>query len=89
MWVAHSARIEARRPRRWSESARVIGEISGLANGCFPVSSDTSTEVEPAQNLIAATAVNRIPKAEALSPLHVVHINSTFHGGGVTEILTR
>jgi trehalose synthase len=39
--------------------------------------------------LIGAAAIERIlSKAERLRTLHVVHISSTFYGGGVTEILT-
>src|SRR5262245_61541622 len=38
--------------------------------------------------LIGAAATERIfRKAEALRTLHVVHISSTFYGGGVTEVL--
>jgi len=38
---------------------------------------------------IGPEAVARIMrKAEELAPLHIVHISSTFYGGGVTEILT-
>ena len=39
--------------------------------------------------LIGAAAVDRIlRKAERVRTLHLVHISSTFYGGGVTEILT-
>ena len=39
--------------------------------------------------LIGARAVERIRrKAADLLPLHVVHVSSTFYGGGVAEILT-
>jgi trehalose synthase len=39
--------------------------------------------------LIGATATERIlKKAESVRTLHVVHVSSTFYGGGVTEILT-
>lgn len=39
--------------------------------------------------LIGPHAVERIrQKAANLSPLHVVHVSSTFYGGGVAEILT-
>jgi trehalose synthase len=43
-------------------------------------------EYEP---FIGAAAIERIlKKAETLRTLHLVHISSTFYGGGVTEILT-
>jgi trehalose synthase len=39
--------------------------------------------------LIGSAAVARIMrKAKALQSLHIIHISSTFYGGGVTEILT-
>lgn len=41
------------------------------------------------QPLIGGEAVDRIiSKARRLSDLHIVHINSTFYGGGVSEILS-
>jgi len=36
----------------------------------------------------AATIERILKKANALRTLHLVHISSTFYGGGVTEILT-
>lgn len=40
------------------------------------------------QPLIGAEAVDRIlEKADALQPLRVAHVNSTFYGGGVAELL--
>jgi trehalose synthase len=43
-------------------------------------------EYEP---FVGAAAIERIlKKAEPLRTLHLVHISSTFYGGGVTEILT-
>ncbi len=45
--------------------------------------------VEQFESLVGAETVDRIlHKAERLSDLHVVHINSTFYGGGVAEILS-
>jgi trehalose synthase len=54
---------------------------------------ETSTlglhSLEQYEPLIGASATERIlRKAEALRTMHVVHISSTFYGGGVTEILT-
>lgn len=44
--------------------------------------------VEDYEPLIGAEAVDRIlEKAEALQPLRVAHVNSTFYGGGVAELL--
>ena len=41
------------------------------------------------ESLIGADAVERIcRKAEALRDLHLVHVNSTYYGGGVAEILS-
>lgn len=43
-------------------------------------------EYEP---LVGAAAIERVlKKADPLRTLHLVHISSTFYGGGVTEILT-
>jgi trehalose synthase len=45
--------------------------------------------VEQYQPLIGAEATERIVrKADRLRALHVVHVSSTFYGGGVTEMLT-
>ena len=45
--------------------------------------------IEDYQPLIGAEAVERIrDKAEALRGTHLVHVNSTFYGGGVAEILS-
>jgi trehalose synthase len=45
--------------------------------------------VEQYEPLIGAEATDRIlRKAEWLRSLHVVHVSSTFYGGGVTEMLT-
>lgn len=41
------------------------------------------------EDLIGAQAVERISrKAEKVSDLHVVHVNSTYYGGGVAEMLS-
>src|SRR5882757_3427694 len=46
----------------------------------------TLDQYEP---LIGAAATERISKkAGSLPAMHIVHISSTFYGGGVTEILT-
>src|SRR4051812_44083480 len=45
--------------------------------------------IEQYEPLIGAEAVKRISKkAEHVRTQHIVHISSTFYGGGVTEILT-
>jgi trehalose synthase len=45
--------------------------------------------IEQYEPLIGRAAVERIlSKAEQLGAAHLVHISSTFYGGGVTEILT-
>jgi trehalose synthase len=45
--------------------------------------------VEQYEALIGATAVERIlQKANCLRGVNVVHVSSTFYGGGVTEMLT-
>jgi trehalose synthase len=45
--------------------------------------------IENYEPLIGAAAVERIAKkAERIRTQHIVHISSTFYGGGVTEILT-
>src|SRR5215510_15905217 len=45
--------------------------------------------IQQYEPLIGRAAVARIlDKAERLGPAHLVHISSTFYGGGVTEILT-
>jgi trehalose synthase len=42
-----------------------------------------------ARSFVGAAAIERIlKKADTLRTLHLVHISSTFYGGGVTEILT-
>lgn len=44
--------------------------------------------VEDYEPFIGAEAVDRIlEKAEALQPMRVAHVNSTFYGGGVAELL--
>lgn len=44
--------------------------------------------VEDYEPLVGAETVDRIlEKAEALQPLRVAHVNSTFYGGGVAELL--
>ncbi|MCF6158255.1 MAG: glycosyltransferase [wastewater metagenome] len=46
-------------------------------------------KIDEYENLIGSEAVERIiKKADALKDLHVVHINSTYYGGGVAEILS-
>jgi Trehalose synthase, N-terminal domain len=48
-----------------------------------------SSSLEEYEPFIGAAAIERIlKKAETLRTLHLVHISSTFYGGGVTEILT-
>lgn len=45
--------------------------------------------LEQYQPLIGGSAADRIfKKAESMRDAHVIHVNSTFYGGGVTEILT-
>src|SRR5881394_4037404 len=45
--------------------------------------------VEDYEPLVGAETVERVlQKAERLSGLHVTHINSTYHGGGVAELLS-
>jgi trehalose synthase len=45
--------------------------------------------LEQYEPLIGAAAIERIArKADHAGDAHVVHVNSTFYGGGVTEILT-
>jgi hypothetical protein len=45
--------------------------------------------VEDYEPLIGAQAVERIGrKAEGLRDLHLVHVKSTYYGGGVAEILS-
>lgn len=47
------------------------------------------TSIEDYKSYIGREAVERIrAKAEALRGLHMVHVNSTFYGGGVAEILS-
>jgi len=47
------------------------------------------TRIDDYEPLIGREAVDRIvSKAHRLSDLHVAHINSTFYGGGVSEILS-
>lgn len=49
---------------------------------------DRLVHVEDYESLIGAETVDRIlKKAEALRPLHVAHVNSTYYGGGVAELL--
>lgn len=48
----------------------------------------TLPSVETYESLIGGEAVERIlRKAERLSDLHVINVNSTYYGGGVAEIL--
>jgi trehalose synthase len=59
----------------------------------LPFSAETSTlglhGLEDYEPLIGARAVERIRnKAAKLPELHVVHVSSTFYGGGGAEILT-
>src|SRR4030088_2074116 len=45
--------------------------------------------LEQYEPLIGAAATERIfRKADRLRTAHIVHVSSTFYGGGVTEILT-
>jgi hypothetical protein len=45
--------------------------------------------LEQYEPLVGAAAIERISKkADALRMLNLVHISSTFYGGGVTELLT-
>ena len=45
--------------------------------------------VEDFVSLVGEETVDRIlTKARALSDLHVIHVNSTYYGGGVAELLT-
>jgi trehalose synthase len=45
--------------------------------------------LEQYESLIGTAATDRIfKKAGRLRGTHVVHVNSTFYGGGVSEILT-
>jgi len=47
-----------------------------------------ATSLEDYEPLIGARAVDRIAgKAERVKDLHVVHVNSTYYGGGVAELL--
>lgn len=45
--------------------------------------------IDQYEPLIGAAAADRIAnKARQVGHAHVIHINSTFYGGGVSEILT-
>src|SRR5262249_61381969 len=45
--------------------------------------------LEQYEPFVGAAAIERIlKKADPLRAMHLVHISSTFYGGGVTEILT-
>ena len=47
------------------------------------------TQVENYEKYIGEEAVDRIRrKAKPLTDLHTVHVNSTYYGGGVAEILS-
>ena len=47
------------------------------------------TQLEDYEPFIGAEAVARLhQKARALQHLHVVHVNSTYYGGGVAETLS-
>ena len=47
------------------------------------------TSVEDYEPLIGGETVERLlRKAEALSDLHIINVNSTYYGGGVAEILS-
>jgi trehalose synthase len=49
----------------------------------------TLPRVEDFVSLVGEETVDRIlAKAKALSDLHVLHVNSTYYGGGVAELLT-
>jgi len=47
-----------------------------------------TTQVEDYQEFVGKEVVERVrEKAEKLKPLHVAHVNSTYYGGGVAELL--
>jgi len=47
------------------------------------------TQLEDYEPFVGSETIQRIKrKAEPLRDLHVVHVNSTFYGGGVAELLT-
>ncbi len=47
------------------------------------------TSVEDYEALVGSETVERLlKKADALRDLHIVHVNSTYYGGGVAEILS-
>ncbi|MBD3291150.1 glycosyltransferase [candidate division KSB1 bacterium] len=47
------------------------------------------SQVEDYEQYIGSEAVDRIRrKAQPLSDLHIVHVNSTYYGGGVAEIMS-
>ncbi len=73
-----------RRARRDTAAARWQPDGDMPAAPAFEL-----TRVEDYEPHIGAEAVDRIlRKAELLDDLHVVHINSTYYGGGVAEILS-
>jgi trehalose synthase len=46
-------------------------------------------EIDDYEGLVGGETIDRIRrKAEALSDLHVAHVNSTYYGGGVAELLS-
>jgi trehalose synthase len=48
-----------------------------------------ATKIEDYEPLVGAEMVERVKtKAKALQHLHVVHVNSTYYGGGVAELLS-
>jgi trehalose synthase len=48
-----------------------------------------ATKIEDYEPLVGAEMVERVrTKAKALQHLHVVHVNSTYYGGGVAELLS-
>jgi trehalose synthase len=63
-----------------------MSEARAAVQTSTPLGLHPLEEYEP---FVGAAAIERIrKKAEPLRTLHLVHISSTFYGGGVTEILT-
>ena len=74
------------RPRAWFAQTSFSMSIAPAEIGRSTLGLHTLEQYEP---LIGAAATDRINrKAESVCTQHVVHVSSTFYGGGVAELLT-
>src|SRR5215208_7939128 len=76
----------------WVPQSRTADEASSLMSVASPAVERSTLglhALEQYEPLIGAAVTARIfKKADRIRTQHVVHVSSTFYGGGVTEILT-